>query len=273
MKWCGFVPVVRPCSANTQQVFACHCEERSDGTIRIPRRERGTLHPCPGVRTPTRPVIARSEATWQSVSPAAAHNEKQHLGRIRSSLRIRLKCYFSLPSSAGMRIATPVCALVRNDMLKEGRVRGCKDAFRQHPGNAPKLCKHAASLWMSLRGAKRRGNPYSLRQRKTKSSTLGESEKRYEFALRITNLQSFSAGMRIATPVCALVRNDMQKEGRVRGCKDVVRNDMQKEGRVRGCKDAFRQHPGNAPKLCKHAASLWMSLRGAKRRGNPFSLQ
>ena len=34
--------------------------------------------------------------------------------------------------------------------------------------------------------------------------------------------------MRIATLVCALVRNDMQKEGRVRGCKDVARNDMQK---------------------------------------------
>ena len=130
VKWCGFVPVVRPCSANTRKVIACHCEERSDGTIRIPRRERGTLHPCPGVRTPTRPVIARSEATWQSVSPAAAHNEKQHLGRIRSSLRIRLKCYFSLPFSAGTRIATPVCALVRNDMLKEGRVRWCKDVVR-----------------------------------------------------------------------------------------------------------------------------------------------
>ena len=29
-----FAPVVRPCSANTQQVFACHCEERSDVAIR-----------------------------------------------------------------------------------------------------------------------------------------------------------------------------------------------------------------------------------------------
>ena len=32
----------------------------------------------------------------------------------------------------------------------------------------------------------------------------------------------------------------MQKEGRVRGCKNVACNDMQKEGRVRGCKDAVR---------------------------------
>ena len=40
--------------------------------------------------------------------------------------------------------------------------------------------------------------------------------------------------------MCALARNDMQKEGRVRGCKNVACNDMQKEGRVRGCKDAVR---------------------------------
>ena len=113
-------------------------------------------------------VIARSEATRQSVLFAAAQNEKQHFGRIRKALRIcpkdyqfakflcgaadchvasllamtckrlsrcyvckrvppgqarnrpriRLKCYFFLPFSAGKRIATPVCALVRNDMLK-----------------------------------------------------------------------------------------------------------------------------------------------------------
>ena len=109
-----------------------------------------------------------------------------------------------------------MCALVRNDMQKEGRVRGCKDAARKVRGNMPGVSGGKALVRndtspLSLRGAKRRGNPYSLRQRKTKSSTLGESEKRYEFALRITNLQSFSAGTRIATPVCALVRNDMQK--------------------------------------------------------------
>ena len=57
-----------------------------------------------------------------------------------------------------------------------------------------------------------------------------------------------SAGMRIATPVCALARNDMQKEGRVRGCKDAARNDMQKVGRCarvqgRGAQGA-RKHAG-----------------------------
>ena len=50
-----------------------------------------------GAGRPPRDVAIRS--------PAAAHNERQYLGRIRSSLRIRLKCYFSLPFPAGTRIA------------------------------------------------------------------------------------------------------------------------------------------------------------------------
>ena len=37
-------------------------------------------------------------------------------------------------------------------------------------------------------------------------------------------------GKRIAAPVCALVRNDMQKERRVRGYKYVVCGDIQKTG-------------------------------------------
>ena len=35
----------------------------------------------------------------------------------------------------------------------------------------------------------------------------------YEFARTAANLLGISAGTRIATPVCALVRNDMQKTG------------------------------------------------------------
>ena len=39
----------------------------------------------------------------------------------------------------------------------------------------------------------------------------------YEFARSSASLSSFTAGMRIAAPVCALVRNDMQKtEARLR---------------------------------------------------------
>ena len=49
---------------------------------------------------------------------------------------------------------------------------------------------------------------------KPKSNPLGEYEKHYEVALSTTTLPGFSAGTRIATPVCALVRNDMQKFAR-----------------------------------------------------------
>ncbi len=70
-------------------------------------------------------------------------------------------------------------------------------------------CKDVPPL--SLRGAKRRGNPHLLRQHKAKRNTLGEYGKRYGFARSSTNLSGFSAGKRIAAPVCALVRNDMQK--------------------------------------------------------------
>ena len=83
---------------------------------------------------------------------------------------------------------------------------------------------------MSLRGAKRRGNPFSLRWSMTESSTLGEYAKRHEFARGSANLPGFSAGTRIATPVCALVRNDMLKTGRC--------------ARVQG---RFRQYTGSAP--------------------------
>ena len=48
---------------------------------------------------------------------------------------------------------------------------------------------------------------------KPKSNPLGEYEKHYEVALSTTTLPGFSAGTRIAAPVCALVRNDMQKTG------------------------------------------------------------
>ena len=92
---------------------------------------------------------------------------------------------------------------------------------------------------MSLRGAKRRGNPHPLRWGMTESSTLGEYAATTNLPEVVPSCQVSLRGKRIAAPVCALVRNDMQKEGRVRGCKDV------------------------SP----------LSLRGAKRRGNPHPLR
>ena len=66
---------------------------------------------------------------------------------------------------------------------------------------------------MSLRGAQRRGNPFSLQYNITESSTLGEYEKILRIRPKAHLSLPFPAGMRIATPVCALVRNDMQKTG------------------------------------------------------------
>ena len=60
------------------------------------------------------------------------------------------------------------------------------------------------------------------------SSTLGEYAATTNLPEVVPSCQVSLRGKRIATPVCALVRNDMQKEGRVRGGKNVARNDMQK---------------------------------------------
>ena len=66
---------------------------------------------------------------------------------------------------------------------------------------------------MSLRGAKRRGNPFPLQHSITKRSTQGKFAATYEFAQTAGNLSSISAGKRIATS---------------RGSRPAPRNDMQK---------------------------------------------
>ena len=89
-------------------------------------------------------------------------------------------------------------------------------------------------------GATRQSVLLAVKQNE-QSNTLGESEKRHKFALRIANLQSFSAGTRIATPVCALVRNDMLKEeacARVQG--RLARKVRRNLAGVRGCRDVWR---------------------------------
>ena len=136
-------------------------------------------------------VIARSAATWQSVLLAVQHRRKQYLRRIRSRLQIRPKAHLSLPFPAGTRIATPVCALVRNDMQKTGtRQRmqggGTRGKVRRRWQfclvQRPCLCGHTACFCMSLRGAQRRGNPFSLQYSIAESSTSGEYAAVYKFA-------------------------------------------------------------------------------------------
>ena len=83
-------------------------------------------------------VIARSEATWQSASPAAGHDRKQYFGRIRKSAtdlpKVVPTCQVSL---RGERIATPVCALVRNDKFgRYARARAVVQCTTSQPGDA-----------------------------------------------------------------------------------------------------------------------------------------
>ena len=53
-------------------------------------------------------VIARSEATWQSVLLAVGQNEKQYFGQIRKSSGFALGITNLQSFSAGTRIATPL---------------------------------------------------------------------------------------------------------------------------------------------------------------------
>ena len=65
---------------------------------------------------------------------------------------------------------------------------------------------------LSLRGAKRRDNPFSLRQGIAESSTLGEYERGCEFARSGANLPGISAGTRIATPRRPKVRHAPRRQ-------------------------------------------------------------
>ena len=183
------------------------------------------LRSCRGGRLPCFCMSLRGAKRRDNPFSLRQHTAKRHYSR-----RIRRSCKFALSIAnlqsfpAGKRIATPVCALVRNDMQKTG-------TYSRVQGRPPPL---------SLRGAKRRDNPFSLRQHTAKRHYSRRIRRSCGFALSIANLQSFPAGMRIATPVCALVRNDMQKTG------------------------TYSRVQGRPPPL---------SLRGAKRRGNPFSLR
>ena len=65
-------------------------------------------------------VIARSEATRQSVLLRQRKAKRNYSRRIRRSCGFALSIANLLSFPAGTRIATPVCALARNDMLKTG---------------------------------------------------------------------------------------------------------------------------------------------------------
>src|SRR5699024_4673652 len=110
----------------------------------------------------------------------------------------------------------PVCALVRNDMQKTDGLQRLQGVVRND--TSP----------LSVRGAKRRGNPHLLRQHKTMRKYLRQIRRSCEFALSAAYCSVLLQGERIAAPVCALVRNDMQKAVACQRLQGVVRNDMQK---------------------------------------------
>ena len=134
-------------------------------------------------------VIARSEATWQSASPAAGHDRKQCFGRIReSAYEFALRITNLQSFSAGTRIAAPVCALVRNDMLKEEacvRVQGrlarghaedgqVSAVARTLSGSAPWQTQTRGKFLDVIARSEATWQSVLLRQHEMKSNTLGE---------------------------------------------------------------------------------------------------
>ena len=114
----------------------------------------------------------------------------------------------SLRTSAhtGVAIRSPAAAQTEKQRL--WRIRSC---LRTHPGTTLLHPRTPAHLLHVIARSEATWQSVLLRQHRTKSNPLGEYEKHCEFALSTTVLPGISAGMRIAAPVCALVRNDMQK--------------------------------------------------------------
>ena len=154
---------------------------------------------CPGImrtRSKFLHVIARSEATWQSVTPAVAQNEKQRLWQIRSCLRTH-------PGTTLLHPRTPAHLL--------------------------HVIARSEATWQSVTPAAAQSKEQRLRRIR---------ESAYGFARSSASLPSFSAGKRIAAPVCALVRNDMQKtEGVSAGTRTWRAMTCKRQRRACGCKN------------------------------------
>ena len=156
---------------------------------------------------------------------------------------------------------------------RRGRVRECKDVGRVRCAEGRACQRVQGPPPLSLRGAKRRGNPYSLQQHKTKSNSSRQIRRSCEFALCTTVLPGISAGMRIAAPVCALVRNDMQKAVACQRLQGVVRNDMLKTDTCqrlqgRGAQGA-RKHAG-CQRLQGRFPAVHRQCPGIVRTGGKF---
>ena len=217
----GFPLGKRSCPRGQLHVSACHCEERSDAAIRSP---------CGSTKPKSNP-----------------------LGEYEKHYEVALSTTTLPGFSAETRIAAPVCALVRNDMQKLARClrlqeRGarwhlphchCEErsdgairspAVGQNEKEIPSANTHLLRispgttflqpqtpgrfLHVIARSEATRQSVLLAVAQNRKAILWAKYEKHYEVALSTTTLPGFSAGTRIATPVCALVRNDMQKLAR-----------------------------------------------------------
>ena len=105
----------------------------------------------------------------------------------------------------------------------------CKDAFLAANRQCPGITRAGGKFLHVIARSEATWQSVTLRKGIAKSSTQGEFVRRHELARSSTNLLGFPAGTRIATPVCALVRNDMQilarcqrLQGRFSGSKPAV---------------------------------------------------
>ena len=120
---------------------------------------------------------------------------------------------------------------------------------------------------MSLRGAKRRGNPHLLRQHKAKRNYSRRIRSHCEFAQSSTCLIGIPAGTRIAAPVCALVRNDrLGRCVRTRGrqqCTTFLPGDAD-------CRTSSPQSPP-CPAPAKGQSRATLPCGSSPRKGCPFA--
>ena len=234
-------------------------------------------------------------AHWFAMTPpplslrGAKRRGNPHLLRQHKTMRkylrqIRRSCEFALSAAycsvllQGERIAAPVCALVRNDMLKTDACqrlqgRGAQGA-RKHAGcqrlqgvvrndtSSPVIARSEAT-WQSV----------FLRQHKTMRKYLRRIRRSCEFALSAAYCSVLLQGERIATPVCALVRNDMQKTDGLQRLQGVVRNDMLKTDACqrlqgRGAQGA-RKHAG-CQRLQGRFPAVHRQCPGIVRTGGKF---
>ena len=173
----GSAPAVPPAGGDTRQIFACHCEERSDGAIRSPAVAQSKEQRLRRIRESAY-GFARSSAglpgfpagrTDCHTSAIQATHPSPRLFRRKSQV---LSLSAASPSPGRTGAARFHFALVRNDMQKTGtcsrvqgrlarkvcgtreRAGGCKDV-------PPIVIARSGATWQSV----------TLRQHMAKSST------------------------------------------------------------------------------------------------------